>query len=153
MTLYELFKTIHVLAAAAWVGGVVVSQVHGAWVARRDRPEDFVHFIDLQAWLGNRYFAPLAVLTIAAGIAMVVQSGWNFSDTWILIGIALWVLSVAVGAGYLGPQSEKIRAGLVAGGPPEAALQQRIDRVKFVSQADMVVLVLVVVDMVIKPGL
>ncbi len=153
MTFYELLKTIHVLAAVSWVGAVVVSQVHAAWVAKRNRPEDFGHFVDLQSHLGKGYFPILAVITLAAGIGMVIESGWNFSDAWIAIGIALWILSVAIGAGFLGPQSIKIQEGLAAGGPPDAELQQRIERVKFVSQADTAILVLVVANMVIKPGI
>ena len=152
MSLYELLKTIHVLAAIAWVGGVIISHVHGAWVDRRNRPEDFRHFVDLQAWLGQRYFMPLSITVIAAGIALVIESGWNFTDAWIVIGIVLWVISVAVGAGFLGPQSIKIQKGLESGGPPDTALQQVIDKVKFASRVDLVVLILVVVDMVIKPG-
>lgn len=150
MDLYELFKTIHVLAAVSWVGAVVVSQVHAAWVAKRNSPEDFRHFVDLQAHLGTRYFPILAVTTIAAGIGMVIESGWNFSDAWIAIGITLWILSVAIGAGFLGPQSIKIQEGLAAG-PPDTELQERINKVKFASQADTAILVLVVADMVIKP--
>ncbi|HEY7874837.1 MAG TPA: DUF2269 family protein [Actinomycetota bacterium] len=154
MDLYELLKFIHVLAAAAWVGGVVLSQVHGAWVAKKNDPHDFNSFIAFQAFLGKKYFMPLAITVIAAGIAMVLESeAWDFTDTWIIIGIALYVVSVVIGAGFLGPQSEKIQQGLASGGPPDTALQALIDRVALLSRVDFVVLILVVADMVIKPGL
>lgn len=153
MTLHEFYKTIHVLAAVAWVGATIVSQVHSAWVARRKRQDDFAHFIEFQAFLGNRYYAPLTLVVIVSGIAMVLDGPSNFSDAWIVIGIAIWIVSVAIGAGYLGPQGEKVKEGLAAGGPPDTVLQQRINRIKFASQAELVILIAVVADMVIKPGL
>jgi uncharacterized membrane protein len=154
MDLYEVLKFIHVLAAASWVGGVIVLQVNGAWLNKKNDPHDFVTFVSLQAYLGKRYFMPLAITTVAAGVAMVLDAeAWGFGDTWILIGIVLYVISVVVGAGFLGPQSEKIQEGLASGGPPDTALQARIKNVVLVSRVDVVVLILVVADMVIKPGL
>src|ERR687883_1607778 len=109
MDLYEALKFIHVLAAASWVGGVVLTQVNGAWLNKKNDPHDFTTFVSFQAYLGKRYFMPLAITVVAAGIAMVLDAeAWGFGDTWILIGIALYVLSVVMGAGFLGPQSEKI---------------------------------------------
>ena len=154
MDIYEALKFIHVLAAASWVGGVVLSQVQGAWVAKKNDPHDFNSFIAFQAYLGTRYFMPLAIVVIAAGIGMVLEAeAWGFGDTWIVIGIALYSISVAFGAGFLGPQSEKIKEALAAGGPPDTAIQAKIKNVILVSRIDTVVLILVVADMVIKPGL
>jgi uncharacterized membrane protein len=136
------------------VGGVVLSQVQGAWVNKKNDPHDSLSFMAFQAYLGKRYFMPLAITVVAAGVAMVLDAeAWGFGDTWILIGIALYVLSVVMGAGFLGPQSEKVTEALAAGGPPDTALQATIDRIVLVSRVDLVVLILVVADMVIKPGL
>jgi hypothetical protein len=40
----------------------------------------------------------------------------------------------------------------VGGAPPDAELQRRIKNVTFATRVDTVVLVLVVIDMVVKPG-
>jgi uncharacterized membrane protein len=153
VSLYDLLKFIHVLAAASWVGGAAVGIVQGAWVRRKNDPNDFSSFIDFQAYLGTRYFAPLAIVVVAAGVGMVLDSpAWDFTDTWIIIGIALYLVSVLTGSLYLGPQSEKIKEGL-ASGPPDTALQARINNVVLATRIDMVVLIAVVADMVIKPGL
>ena len=152
MDLFELLKFIHVLAAAAWVGGAVLSQAQIAWVRSRGEAA-YAEFIDFQAWLSTRYFAPLAVVVVLAGIGMVIQSGYNFADTWIVIGIALYVVTMFTGMLYLGPQTEKIKEALGPGGERDAAVQARIDRVTLATRIDLGVLVLVVADMVIKPGL
>lgn len=153
MTLFELYKTIHVLAAVAWVGAVIFAEVHAYWVTKRNTPQDFGHFVDFQSWVGFKYFPPLTLLVLASGILMVIESGYNFSQAWIIIGLVLWTVSVAIGAGFLGPQSIKIQEGMKAGGPPDSALQERINKVQFAARADTVLLIVIVINMVIKPGL
>jgi uncharacterized membrane protein len=152
VSLYDGLKFIHVLAAIGWVGAALLSQVSGAWVQRKDDPQAFLNFAEFQAFIGPRYFAPLALTAVASGVGMVVNSGWNFSDEWIIIGLVLWAITFATGAGYFRVENERIRAGLTAGGPPDAALQARIQRLVLVTRIDLVVLVLIVADMVIKPG-
>jgi uncharacterized membrane protein len=151
VSLFELFKIIHIVAAMGWVGGAILSQVHSAFVQKRANPQDLMTFVEFQAQLGQRYFAPLAGIVVAAGIGMVIESPFDFTDTWVIIGIALWLVSALSGTFYLGPQTEKIKAGL-AGGPPDTAMEQRIKNVVLVTRIDVVILVGVVVDMVLKPG-
>lgn len=152
MDLFEALKFVHVLAAVAWVGGAILSQAQVAWVQGKGA-QAFADLIDFQAWLSTRYFAPLAVVVVLAGIGMVIVSGYNFTDTWIVIGIVLFLVTMFTGMLYLGPQSEKIKEALGPGGERDAALQARIDRVTLATRIDLAVLVLVIADMVIKPGL
>ena len=150
MSLFELFKIIHIVAAMGWVGGAILSQVHSAFVQKRANPQDLMTFIEFQAQLGQRYFAPLAGIVAAAGVAMVIESPFDFTDAWVIIGIVLFLVSSITGTFYLGPQTEKIKAGL--GGAPDSALEQRIKNVVLATRIDLVVLILVVADMVVKPG-
>ena len=152
MGLFEILKLVHIVAAAAWVGGAILSQAQLAWINGRGDGA-FAEFIDFQAWLSAKYFAPLSGIVVAAGIGMVIVSGYNFTDTWIIIGLVLYAISAGTGAGFLGPQTEKIKEGLAGGGGRDTALQQRIDRVRLATRVDLVVLILVIADMVIKPGL
>jgi len=154
MTLYELLKTLHVLAAVAWVGGVIISQVLAgvAVKAAPTNPQKLVEFVRDQAWLGKRYFAPASIVVILAGVAMVIESGWNFSDLWIVIGITIYVVSVVLGIAFLTPGSEKMLAVATARGVEDPEAQQLAQRLTMLSRVDLVLLVLVVVNMVIKPG-
>ena len=151
MDLFESLKFIHVVGAAAWVGGAILSQAQILWV-RPKSDQAFADFIDFQAWLSTRYFAPLSMVVLAAGIGMVIDTGYNFSDTWILIGLVLYAITTLNGMFYLGPQTEKVKEGL-ATGPRDKDLQARIDRVTLATRIDTAVLILVIADMVIKPGL
>lgn len=154
MTVYEVFKTLHVLAAVAWVGGVIISQVLASLAVKETQtdPGKLVGFVEDQAWLGKHYFAPASIVVILAGVAMVIESGWNFSDLWIVIGITLYVISVIIGIAFLTPGSEKMLALANERGLADGEVQQAAQRLTMLSRIDLLILVLVVADMVIKPG-
>lgn len=150
--MYELFKTIHIIAAVLWVGAVILSQVNGALAARSGEQARMLGFVRDQAWLGKHYFAPTAVILLIAGMVMVVDSGWAFSDLWIVIGIALFAASVIIGMFFLGPKSERLIVDIEQKGMGDAGVQQLGKQLALLSQVDLVILVLVVANMVIKPG-
>ncbi len=151
MSLYELFKTIHVLAAVAWVGGAMFSQVL-ALRARVSGPTPMAQFASWMAYLGPRYFAPVSMVVLIAGIAMVIESGWDFADPWIVIGLVGFAGTFVTGMAYVSPASQKVATLLKERGPEDAETQGEIDRIFKISRIDLVVLVLIVIDMVVKPG-
>ena len=153
MSYYELLKFVHVVMAIIWVGGAITIQVLAFRILKTNDPIRLSNLTGDAGVLGERLFAPASGILVIMGVLMVLDSGWDFSDTWIVIGIALYVVSVVIGAAFLSPLSEKITAGLSAGGPPDAALQEQIKKVVMLSRIDLVILVLVVADMVIKPGM
>ncbi len=67
------------------------------------------HFVDEAEWVGVRIMTPAAIFVVIAGVLMVIESGWNFSDTWILIGIGLFVLTSLNGMVFLTPQTKKLK--------------------------------------------
>jgi hypothetical protein len=66
-----------------------------------------------------------------------------------LIGIAI---PIVTGAGFLGPESERLGKLGAERGPTDPELQRRIRRIFVISRVDLVVLIPVVADMVFKPG-
>ena len=152
MDLYEFFKTLHVAAAVAWVGGVILSHVNAALAARSGDPARMLGFIRIQGWLGQRYFAPLAGVVVLSGVAMVIESGWEFEDTWIVIGIALFLASSIIGAGFLTPKSDQLTAAIEQKGMDDPDGQRLNKQLTTLSRVDLLILVLVVIDMVVKPG-
>jgi uncharacterized membrane protein len=103
------------------------------------------------AFVAQRVFAPMAILTLIFGVLMVLDTeAIGFDQTWITIGLTAIVLSIIVGAGYLGPQAAKLVADLEEGA--EGAID-RLRRIAIVSYIDLVVLLVAVWAMVTKPGL
>jgi hypothetical protein len=58
-----------------------------------------------------------------------------------------------VGAAFLGPEAGRIARLTGERGPDDPEIIRRIQRIFSISRYDLSVLVLVVVDMVVKPGL
>ena len=65
----------------------------------------------------------------------------------------VWLLSFIAGSAYLGPESGRLSKLVEERGPEDAEYQRRLSRIFFVSRIELVLLILVVLDMAIKPGL
>lgn len=152
MSLYEVLKFIHILAAITWVGTSIEQQLVGNRATSSRDPRRIAHFVDEAEWVGLRIMTPAAIVVVAAGIAMVIESGWNFSDTWILIAIGLFIVTSLNGMLYLNPQSKKLKLAIADRGLDDQGVLSSVKTVTLASRIDLLVLVLVVADMVFKPG-
>ena len=149
--MYGFLKTLHVLSAAIWVGTAIQQQIQAARLRATKDERKMIDFLDEAEFFGKRVFAPLSAVTAVFGILLVIQGYPNFSDAWVFIAIVLWIISVAIGAGYLSPQTVKIKELSEQKGYGDAEVQGRIARVNTATHIDGVILVLVVADMVLKP--
>jgi uncharacterized membrane protein len=149
VTLYEFLKTLHVLAAVAWVGGAILMQLL-VYRLRASGPA-FGGLFAQSEWLGNRLFMPASIVALVTGIWMTIDA-WEFEQAWIVIGLAGIAYSAVTGAAILGPTGQKIGALTAEKGPGDAEVQGLIDKMVRVSRIDLVVLIVVVANMVIKPG-
>lgn len=150
--LYEALLALHIIAAGVWFGGGFALQWF-ALRARRRGPAALGTFaIDVE-WYGQRFNLAASLLLIIAGFGLVAEGNWSLGDAWISIALGAWILSFIVGAGYLGPTSKKVGQQLEAsGGTASPETQTLIDRLFLISRIELAVLLLVVVDMVVKPG-
>ena len=150
---YYWLKAVHVIAAVMWVGGSVMLTLLGLMtIAERD-PVRMAQFARQVSFLGARYFPPLSLMVVGFGFWMV-ENGllpWHYSDTWIQIGIAGWIASFVVGAGYLGPHASKLAKLLESRPPEDAEVQALIRRILLVARMDAVLLLFLVFDMTAKP--
>ncbi|MGZ8619055.1 MAG: hypothetical protein ACXWYE_04060, partial [Actinomycetota bacterium] len=102
---------------------------------------------------GMQYFMPASLLVLLFGIAMVVYSPvYNFSDTWIALGLIGYAATFVTGAFFIGPTAGKLSKALETEGPEGATSQALRKRIFAISRIDQVVLTLVIADMVFKPG-
>ena len=150
--MYELLLSLHILAASVWVGGGVMSHVFAHLAARSQDPARQQAFAADSEWVGGRVFGTAAGLTLLFGIALVINGNWAFTDAWILIGIAIWLGSMVIGAVFITGEGKRLAAAVEVNGPgsPEAA--QRLARITLLSRIDLAILVLAIFDMAIKPG-
>src|SRR3989337_2910145 len=153
MTLYELLKLIHILGAITWVGTSIEQQFVGARAMSSNERGRLAHYVDEAEWVGVRIMTPAAIFVVLAGVLMVIESGWDFFDTLILIRIGLFVLTSLNGMVFLTPQTKKLKRSIAERGEDDASVQALVERVTLASRVDLLILIAIVADMGIKPGL
>ena len=150
--MYDLYLAVHILCAVLWVGGGVSVHVLGRWVAKEGDPERMVAFNRDAVKLGNVFYAPLALVLIVVGVLLVEEVGYEYSELWIALGFLGWLFSLAVWLGFYAQESRKVEAAVLADGPASERAQAGISRILLVNAIEITVLVLVVIDMAVKPG-
>jgi uncharacterized membrane protein len=149
---YTIFKFLHVLLAVVWVGGAVLLQVLAQLALRSTLPGRAAEFARETEWVGKRIFTPASILVLILGIWLVHDGHWGFRHFWILAGFVSFVLSFAIGAGFLGPESGRLAKEIEAQGADSAAVKARIGRILNVARIDLAVLVFIIFLMVTKLG-
>ena len=151
MTRYDIVKFLHIFAVIVWVGGGIMLQIL-LGRARKAGPADVASFTGAAEWTSQRVFMPMSFAVLGFGIWLVVDSPWNFSEPWIGIGIIGYALSALNGMINLGPTARKMKALIAERGPADPGVQTLAKRLNLGGRLDLLVLVAVVFDMVIKPG-
>lgn len=134
-TLYTVLLTLHILFVVGWLGASVTLQVisHHA----KDDPA----WPPLMNAFAGPWFPAVGGLAALTGVLMWIDGDYDFGTLWILIAVAGWIASSAIGATRLNALSERWSQGDTAA------------RTMFlqVARVDAMILVLIVADMVIKP--
>ena len=151
VTWYEVWKTLHVLAAVAWVGGALTLNVLAFFALRSQLPGRKAEFAREAEKVGMRLFLPAGVILVVMGFILVHQGQWGY-HTWVILALVAYGLSFVTGAAFLGPESGRIGKAIAVEGPESPAVAARINRIVLVSRIELVILLLIVVDMVLKPG-
>jgi uncharacterized membrane protein len=152
MSTYEVLLFAHLLFVVTWVGTDICLQILSLRVLRAggQRAVDFLADIE---WLGTRLLLPSGFLVVIFGLLLVDDIGYDLGQTWLILALAGWVFSLIVGAGFLGPESGRIATLAADRGPEDPAVQSRARRLLLVSRIELVVLIALILDMVVKPGL
>lgn len=151
MTWYEFFLFIHISMAVIWVGGGFLLQILALRVIGTGDDARKAAFAGDAEVLGMRVFAPASALLLLAGIALVLNGNWSWSEPFILGGLVIWAISFAAGIAYLGPSSGRIKAEISANGM-SARAQELIGNTLRYSRIELVLLWIVVFMMVVKLG-
>jgi uncharacterized membrane protein len=147
---YTVLKTVHILAVVVWVGGGLLIT---ALITRARRAADSATVVTLirqLQWVGPRVFASSSLVAVATGIWLVLDGDLEW-DLWVILGLVGWAATFVTGNFFLRPAGEKLGAALAEKGPDDPGAQGYMARILNVARVDQLVLVLVIVDMVIKP--
>jgi uncharacterized membrane protein len=148
---YDVFKSIHVLAAITWLGGGAMITIL-AWRAQRAKDNAQLLQIAKQAeWLGTRVFVPMSLVVLAMGFVLMHKGSWGYGNFWVLFALCAWGVSFLVGAAFLGPEAGRLARLIELKGPEDPAVVARVNRIIAVARTDVVLIALVAADMVAKP--
>ena len=151
MTWYELWLFLHISTAMVWIGGATVAQIFGVLAQRSGNPAQSAAFGSSMAFIGPKVFAPASIAVLITGVLLTEDGNWEWSETFIWLGIVLWAAVSLVAFAFLTRAMGRVGARMAAEGPsPELGAEVR----KLVLLARILILVLFVIVfvMVVKPG-
>jgi uncharacterized membrane protein len=151
MSLHELLKFVHVVAAAVWVGGAVMLRVQGSRALAADRARA-AQLATEGEQLGMRVLMPASILLLVAGLLTAFEGGYGLEPLWVKLGLAIYVVSAVVGARFLGPLNKQAGELNAERGPDDPELAARLRRISTIGWIDLGLLVAAVFVMVVKPG-
>jgi uncharacterized membrane protein len=148
---YSAFKAVHVIAAVIWIGGGALLMILGIVAERKGDPVELATVARQAAMVGEKLFAPAGIVVVAMGVAMMVNTNWGWGKFWVIAGLVGYAITFVTGVAVLSPMTKKIAALTQEKGPNDPETAAAITRVLQIVRVDVAMLLLVVVDMVVKP--
>lgn len=149
-TWFGVFKLVHVCVAVFWVGGGLLITTLALRAQLAKDPAELATIARQASFAGEKIFAPAGGIVLAMGIAMSINQHL-FSKTWVDIGLAGWALTFVTGIAVLSPRAKKIAVLLETVGDAAPETQAAIREILLLARVDVAVLLIVVMDMLMKP--
>lgn len=149
--LYDWLLFFHILAAITWVGGTLTMQILATRIRAAGDNEQIYEMAGHFEFIGTRIFTPVSLVLLGLGIWMVAIGPWSFGMTWIDLAFLMFAYSFVSGAFYLGPTLKKARETADREGVDSEQVQVLLKRLFTVSRVELAFLILIVMDMVLKP--
>jgi uncharacterized membrane protein len=158
MTLDDWILALHVLSAFAYVAGIVLFWVLVVAVRQADTPEGTIR-LEPVVKVGNAAVGLGAGGTIVLGIWLAFSvGGYDIWDGWIIAAIVLWLISAEIGrrtgAAYrLGmTKAQELQTAAQTGPSAELLALNRTSTGVLLHTLTSVVVLLILIDMIWKPG-
>lgn len=146
----ETLLIIHILAAAAWLGGALLTIYVGPKVDAAGG-EGAIAWARLGKDLSMRFFNPATILTLLTGLGLVMTSeAFDWEDTFVTVGLGAIVVAAIIGMGVMAPARNRMLAALQEGDLGMVGRSGAKLRTSSIIVA--AVLVVAVVFMVLKTG-
>ena len=158
MSLDDWILALHVLSAFAYVAGIVLFWILVVAVRRADTPEDTVRMGPIVT-VGNASVGLGAMGTLVLGIWLALSvGGYDLWDGWIIAAIVLWVASAATGSrtgnAYMQGmrKAQELQSAGRTGPDAELLALNRTSNGVLLHAATSVLVLLILIDMIWKPG-
>jgi hypothetical protein len=158
VSLDDWILALHVLSAFAYVAGIVLFWVLVVAVRQTDTP-DGTSRLGPVVKVGNATVGIGAVGTIVLGIWLAFSvGGYNIWDGWIVAAIVLWVVAAEIGrrtgAAYMQgmDKAQELQTAGQTGSSAELLALNRTGKGVVLHVLASIVLLLILIDMIWKPG-
>jgi uncharacterized membrane protein len=158
LSLDDWILSLHVLSAFAFAAGMIVFWVLIVAVRRTDTPEGTARMAPV-AKVGNAAVGIGMGGTIVFGIWLAFSIGdYDIWDGWIIAALVLWVIGAALGqrtgAAYMEgmTKAQELQTAGQTGPNAELLALNRTSRGLWLHTAASVVVLLLLIDMIWKPG-
>jgi uncharacterized membrane protein len=141
---------LHVASAMVWVGGGIMLTVVGFRARASSDTATLAEFARLLPYAGLRILMPSVILVLLTGLWLVLAgSEWTLDQLWVLIALAGFVGAFLVGVLYLSRTAGDLQRAAASDLP---AARAAIGRWLAGYAVVLAILLVVVWDMVVKPG-
>lgn len=152
MSWYELLLFLHILAMATWFGSGLAIMVLATRAQNVDGPA-FGSFAINAGWWAGRAHPAAGVILLLTGFAMVADADLDLGETWLILALVGLVVAFGIGGALIGRASDALSKSLQAnGGNYGPEHREQAQQLILYSRIELAVLVLVIADMVAKPG-
>jgi uncharacterized membrane protein len=148
--LYDWLLLLHILAGMFWLGGITVVGAFAVRILRTREPGATAAFLGSLRVIGPLVLAPAPVILLGMGIWMVAEQ-WDFGDTWVSVGFALFAVAFLIGAAHQSRAAIAAERASKAG--DDAAALRHLRRWAYGMAVILTLLIAATWDMVFKPGL
>ena len=150
MDFYPWLKTLHILLAIVAVGFNIS---YGVWLARAARePQQYGYVLRGIKFLDDRIANPAYAGLLLVGLLLIFIGPYDLTDSWVLIAIGLYVLMGAVAILFYSPTLSRQIAAYETAGPQSPEFIALGGRGRMLGIVLGVIVVLILVMMVLKPG-
>jgi hypothetical protein len=149
MSYRTFLLAIHIASVAAWLGANFVQGVLSPRFAK-EPPAIAAAWTRQQMWLGERYYNVAGGLIALTGVLLVIDGPWDFSDGFVMVGIAVVIIGGLLGVLAFAPLARKRLAGLESG--DLAAAEEAQNRIIPLAVLDTLLILMTAVAMIHKWG-
>jgi uncharacterized membrane protein len=149
---YQVYLALHVAAAVIWAGGDLTLTTLGIRYERIGDAPTLAVLGKIGAWIGTRVYTPASVAAFGFGVALMVEGNIDWSQFWVVFGIAGWSVAFILGVVFVGPELGRIDEAARRFGPESDEVRRRVKRLFAIFRFDTALLTLIVVVMAAKPS-
>ena len=150
--LYRILLFVHVLGAICWFGAGVLFQIMSERVVKLGDATRMREFIRTGSLVPPPYFGALTAIVLGSGIWLVLETGYDFKDPFVVVGIAGILASGAIGGAVIGRTTEALRPVVEAPTLDEGAVRAGVLKLRNAGRVDALIMLAVVFMMTAKLG-